>query len=180
MTKRVCSFLIICISLMPLGDLFAQANEKESFSVNFGAELFGPERNFRTTHRTGFGPSIKAEYTFGKHLSATFNTGFSYFEGKSVFETGTLLRTDYKPLLAIPAKAGVRYYLGNFYFLGEAGLVVLSRHLNSTNAVFSVGVGDKIKIGHKKLDISARQEIWLNTPRNFNMAVLRVAYEIVW
>jgi hypothetical protein len=180
MKKRTFPLLIICISLMPFGELFAQANKKESFSVNFGAELFGPENNFRTTHKTGFGPTIKAEYTFGKHLSATFNTGFNYFAGKTVFETGTSLRTDYKPLLAIPAKAGVRYYLGNFYFLGEAGLVVLSRHINSTNAAVSVGVGDKIKIGHNKLDISARQEIWFNTPKNFNMAVLRVAYEIVW
>jgi hypothetical protein len=180
MKKSVRPILIICISLVSFAELFAQANKKESFSVNFGVELFGPESNFRSTHRTGFGPTIKAEYTFGKHLSATFNTGFTYFEGKSVFETGSLLRTDYKPLLAIPAKAGARYYLGNFYFLGEGGLVVLSRYTNSTNAAISVGVGDKIKIGRNRLDISARQEIWFNTPRNFNMAVLRVAYEIVW
>lgn len=180
MKKSVCPMLIICMSLVSFGELFAQANKKESFSVNFGAEVFGPESNFRGTHRTGFGPTIKAEYTFGKHLSATFNTGFTYFKGKSVFETGALLRTDYKPLLAIPAKAGVRYYLGNFYFLGEAGLVVLNRYVNSTNAALSVGVGDKIRIGRNKLDISARQEIWFNTPQNFNMAVLRVAYEIVW
>jgi hypothetical protein len=180
MKKSVCKLLIIGISLLPFTGLFAQANKKESFSMNFGVELFGPESNFRSTHRTGFGPTIKAEYTFGKHLSATFNTGFTYFTGKSVFETGSLLRTDYKPLLAIPAKAGVRYYLGNFYFLGEGGLVVLNRYTNSTNAALSVGVGDKIRIGRNKLDISARQEIWFNTPRNFNMAVLRVAYEIVW
>jgi hypothetical protein len=180
MKKSVCPVLIFCISLLPLGELFAQANKKESFSVNFGAELFSPESNFRATHTTGFGPSIKAEYTFGKHLSATFNTGFTYFKGKSVFETGSLMRTDYKPLLAIPAKAGARYYLGNFYFLGEAGFVVLNRYLNSANAALSVGVGDKIRIGSNKLDISVRQETWFNTPKNFNMAVLRVAYEIVW
>jgi hypothetical protein len=182
MKKNACPVLImiICSSLLPVAALFAQANKKESFSVNFGAELFSPEGSFRATHRTGFGPTIKAEYTFGKHLSATFNTGFTYFKGKSVFETGSLMRTDYKPLLAIPAKAGARYYLGNFYFSGEAGLVILTRHVNSANAALSVGVGDKIKIGHNKLDISVRQEIWFNTPKNFNIAVLRVAYEIVW
>jgi hypothetical protein len=180
MSVQLRPLLLIGISLLSLTELYAQANKKESFSMNFGAEVFGPEGNFRRTHRPGFGPTIKAEYTFGKHLSATFNTGFTYFPGKTVFETGTLLRTDYKPLLAIPAKAGARYYLGNFYFMGEAGLVVLTRHVNSANAALSVGVGDKIRIGRNKIDISARQEIWLSSPQNFNMAVLRVAYEIVW
>ena len=47
--------------------------------------------------------------------------------------------------------------------MGEAGLVVLTRHVNSANAALSVGVGDKIRIGRNKIDISARQEIWLSS-----------------
>jgi hypothetical protein len=159
--------------------LKAQANKQHSFSVNFGPELFAPE-NFWGTHKVGTGLSVKTEYTFGKHASTTFNTGFTYFAGKRTFEDFTSpLPQYYNPIVAIPLKAGARYYVGNFYFLGEAGAIIMTNYSNTTKAVFSAGIGDKIKIGRKKLDISARQEIWLGKNREeYNMAVLRIAYEI--
>jgi hypothetical protein len=158
----------------------AQANKKHSFSINFGPEAAFPESAFRTTHRTGYGGSFTSEYTFGKHGSATFNTGFSVFSGRTDFATTASTPADYKSLVAIPLKAGARYYFGRFYFFGETGLVFLNKYANSTNAIVSAGAGDKIKLGDNFLDISLRQETWLNSSRNFNMAVLRVAYEIVW
>jgi hypothetical protein len=156
-----------------------QANEKHTLSINFGPELFAPE-NFWDTHKVGAGLSIKTEYTFGKHASTTFNTGLTYFDGKQVFENFTSpLPEFYKPIVAIPLKLGARYYVGNFYFLGEAGAIIMTKYSNSTKAVFSAGIGDKISIGRRKLDISARQEIWLGKNKEeLNMAVLRVAYEI--
>ncbi|MGB5006497.1 MAG: hypothetical protein WBO39_06125, partial [Ferruginibacter sp.] len=131
-------------------------------------------------HRAGYGGSLKAEYTFGKHLSATINSGVLIFEGRGYFENLVLQQKAYKNLTAIPVKAGLRYYIGNFYAAGEAGAVFLNNYTNASRPAVSIGIGDKIKIGQGKLDISLRQEFWLGNPNNLNMAVLRVAYEIVW
>jgi hypothetical protein len=180
MKKIICLPITFFTLLVANIKSLAQANKKESFSINFGPELLVPESNFRRTHNIGYGTSIKAEYTFGKHLSTTVNSGFTTFKGRGFFPVGSSIQEDYKSILAIPIKAGARYYLGNFYFQGEGGLIFLNRFTNATNAVFTVGLGDKIKLGYNKLDISLRQEIWLNSPDNFNMAVIRVAYEIVW
>jgi hypothetical protein len=172
--------LIVFLSIAAAQQSFAQANKRESFSLNAGPEVLFPERDFRKTNNTGFGASIKGEYTFGKHASATINTGFSAFTGKAYLDTVSGMQQDYKSILAVPVRVGARYYLGNFYFLGETGMVFLNENGNSTNALFTIGAGDKIKIGYNKLDISVRQETWISKPRNFNMAVLRIAYEIVW
>ena len=158
----------------------AQANKKHSFSVNFGPEAAFPESSFRTTHRTGYGGSFKAEYTFGKHISATVNSGILVFEGRGYFENLVSQRKTYKNVTAIPVKAGLRYYVGNFYAAGEAGAVFLNNYTNATRPAVSIGIGDKIKIGRGKIDISLRQEFWFGNPNNLNMAFLRVAYEIVW
>jgi hypothetical protein len=180
MKKVKCLVMIIVIAATSNHQSFAQANKRESFSLNFGPEVLFPEGDFRQTHNTGFGASIKAEYTFGKHASATVNTGFSAFKGKQYLDAASAMQKDYKSIVAIPVRLGGRYYLGSFYFLTETGLVFLSDYTKSTNAIFTAGLGDKIKIGYNKLDISLRQEIWFNNPSNFNMAVLRVAYEIIW
>jgi hypothetical protein len=158
----------------------AQANKKHSFSLNFGPEVAFTESAFRTTHRAGYGGSIKAEYTFGKHASATINSGILAFQGRGYFENLVFQPNVYKNLTAIPLKAGLRYYVGNFYVAGEGGAVFLNNYTNTTRPAVSIGVGDKIKIGSGKLDISLRQEFWLGNPKSLNMAVLRVAYEIVW
>lgn len=158
----------------------AQANKKNSFSINFGPEAAFTESAFRTTHRAGYGGSIKAEYTFCKHVSATINSGVLVFQGRGYFENLIFQPNVYKNLTAIPLKAGLRYYVGNYYVAGEAGAVFLNNYINGTRPTVCIGVGDKIKIGSGKLDISVRQEFWLGNPKSLNMAVLRVAYEIVW
>ena len=158
----------------------AQANKKESFSLNFGPEVSFTESAFRSTHRAGYGASLKAEYTFGKHLSATINSGILVFQGRGYFENLVFQSKVYKNLTAIPVKAGIRYYVSTFYAAGEAGVVFLNNYTNASRPAASIGIGDKIKIGQGKIDISLRQEIWFGNPNNLNMAVLRVAYEIVW
>jgi hypothetical protein len=176
--KIIIIFVILTITQITTTPIQAQANKQHSLSINFGPELFAPE-NFRETHKAGTGLSVKTEYTFGKHASTTFNTGFTYFDGKRIFENFTSPTANfYDPIFAIPIKLGARYYVGNFYFLGEAGAIIMTKYSNTTKAVFTAGIGDKINIGRRKLDISARQEIWLGKNREeLNMAVLRVAYE---
>ena len=180
MKRKLCLLVVLFAVLQSAQQTFAQVNKRETFSINFGPEMAFREAAFRKTHNIGFGASIKAEYTFGKHGSATINSGFSVFSGKTYFESISLLPADYKSLIAIPLKAGARYYMGTFYAAGEAGVVFLSKHINESRPAVSIGIGDKIKIGYGKIDISLRQEFWLGNPENLNMAVLRVAYEIVW
>ena len=180
MKRKLCLCLAIFIGLQSAQQLFAQANKKHSFSINFGPELSFPETALGKTHNTGYGGSFKAEYTFGKHGSVTINSGLSVFKGNGYFDDILILQKEYKSLTAIPVKAGLRYYVSNFYATGEAGVVFLSKYLNTSRPVVCFGIGDKIKIGYSKLDISLRQEFWLGSPKSLNMAVLRVAYEIVW
>ena len=180
MKYAVSKIIMLAALLVVCQQGVAQANKKESFSINFGPEIAFTESSFRTTHRAGYGGSIKAEYTFGKHISATVNTGVLVFQGRGYFENLVFQPNVYKNLTAIPLKAGFRYYVGNFYAAGEAGAVFLNNYANATRPAVSIGVGDKIKIGQGKLDISLRQEFWFGNPNNLNMAVLRVAYEIVW
>jgi hypothetical protein len=174
---------VIAIGLMLLTQeySYSQANNKHSFSINFGPEVFVPEKDFRTTHNVGGGLSIKSEYTFGKHASATFNTGITYINGKQQFEDFTNPGpTFYKSIIALPLKVGARYYIGNFYFLGETGLITNLNNSLPTKVIFGAGIGDKIKIGYQKLDVSLRQEMWTANREQLNMAVLRIAYEITW
>lgn len=172
--------LLLAAMLFISEPVMAQANKKESFSINFGPEISFTETNLRKTHKAGYGGSIKGEYTFGKHASATINSGISVFNGKGYFDDILLPEKEFDQLVAVPVKVGLRYYIGDFYVAGEGGMVFLSNYLNTSRPVASIGLGDKIKIGSGKLDISLRQEFWLSSSQNLNLAVLRVAYEIVW
>ena len=180
--KKIITYFIVTIILIVFAEYtFAQANKQHTWSVNFGPELIAPERSFWETHKIGLGGSIKGEYTFGKHSSVTVNTGLLVFNGKRTAENILLGNTIINnKLIAVPIKVGSRYYIGNFYFLGEAGAIFLSDYSNKTRASFSAGLGDKIRIGQHKIDISLRQEIWLGNKEQLLMAGLRIAYEIKW
>jgi hypothetical protein len=181
MKKEIIKIFVVLSMLMYVNDVGAQANNKHSFSMNFGPEVFVPENDFWATHKLGGGLSIKTEYTFGKHASATFNTGITYIKGKQQFENFTSPSpTFYKSITALPLKLGARYYIGNFYFLGETGLIMNLNNSLPTKVIFGAGIGDKIKIGYQKLDVSLRQEMWTANNGQLNMAVLRIAYEITW
>lgn len=176
MKKSFLQFTFVILMGMVSQLVYAQANKPGTFSLNFGPEASFPETNLRQSHLTGFGFSVKSEYTFGKHGSVILNGGFASFEGKNPGG----FNPKFKRLTAVPIKTGLRYYIGNFYLQGETGLVFLNGFRNEARPLFSIGAGDKIKIGRKFLDISVRQENWLKNNNNLNMAVLRVAYEIVW
>lgn len=179
--KKILRNKALLISLLFITQLvYAQANKQHTLSLNFGPETIFPEAGFRQTHNLGFGASVKGEYTFGKHGSVTINTGFAVLRGRAYFEGFNSTPVNYQNMVAMPVKAGTRYYFGNFYLQGEAGVVFLSKYINATSPLLSIGAGDKFKIGRNYLDISLRQEGWFNKSPNFNMVVLRLAYEIIW
>jgi hypothetical protein len=181
MKKNIKFILFLLLILCTYKEGTAQANKRHSFSMNFGPEVFIPEKDFWRTHKVGGGLSVKTEYTFGKHASATFNTGITFLKGKQQFENFTSPSPSfYKSITALPLKMGARYYIGNFYFLGEAGFILNLNKSLPTQTAFAAGIGDKIKIGYQKLDVSIRQELWVANRAQLNMAVLRIAYEITW
>ena len=123
--------IILSLALLFIGQQgIAQANKKNSFSINFGPEAAFTESTFRTTHRAGYGGNVKVEYTFDKHISATINSGILVFQGRGYYEDLIFQPNVYKNLTAIPLKAGLRYYVGNFYVAGEAGAVFLNNYIN--------------------------------------------------
>lgn len=180
MKQGISKFTLTAILIITCLQGISQANKKSSFSINFGPEVVFPETFLNNTHQLGFGGSFKGEYTFGKHASVTINTGLLVIRGRNYFDDVVLQRRKYENLTAIPVKAGLRYYIGNFYISGEAGIVFLQDYINTTRPIASIGLGDKIRLGSGKLDISLRQEFWISSTSNLNLAVLRAAYEIVW
>ncbi|MCY7292448.1 MAG: hypothetical protein LH615_09735 [Ferruginibacter sp.] len=98
---------------------FAQAYKVETLSGSVGGEVLFTESKLSATNKTGRGFTLKGEYVFAGHASATISSGYYFMPGKDVLNIQTV------PISAIPAKAGVRYYFGSFYGTGEAGAIFL-------------------------------------------------------
>lgn len=160
--------LVVVITLMASSLIAAaQAYQKETLTFSMGAEVLFAERKLSRTHYTGFGATPKAEYVFGKHASVTVATGYYAMKGKDTT----------KNISAIPAKAGARYYFGSFYGSGEAGVVFFSGYNQGTRFVYSLGLGDKIKLSNRVFDIGLRHEGWSAYDNNRAVISLRVGYE---
>jgi hypothetical protein len=149
----------------------AQPYQKGTFSVSAGAELLFAEAKLSQTHKTGGGASLKGEYVFGKHTSATVASGYYFMHGEN---TGLLQQQN---IGAIPLKGGVRYYFGNFYGSGEVGAIYFTNFAEGTSFLYSLGLGDKIAIGSRIIDIGLRHESWMRTGSTNSVIALRVGYE---
>ena len=154
------SFLAVC-----------QPYQKGTFSISMGGELLVAEKKLSQSHHTGAGATLKGEYVFAKHASATIVSGYYFMKGKN-----TAL-ISYENISAVPVKAGLRYYFGNFYGLGEAGAILLSGYKESTGFLYSFGMGDKIKLNNRVIDITLRHEAWDLGGTTSGVIALRVGYE---
>jgi hypothetical protein len=148
-----------------------QPYQKGTFSLSMGGELLIAERALRESHHTGPGATVKGEFVFGKHATATIESGYYFMQGKST----ALL--NYENISAVPVKAGLRYYFGNFYGTGEAGGIFFSGFNQGTGFVYSLGMGDKIKFRSRVIDIALRHEAWSLGGRSKGIIALRVGYE---
>ncbi|HRF19812.1 MAG TPA: hypothetical protein PK977_16670 [Chitinophagaceae bacterium] len=170
------SLITILLVLATISTLqaFAQVSNKKTWNISVGADIIYPENNFRKTHGWGYGGTIKAEYLFEKHASIILSTGAYTLSGKT-----SLLNPDARTVLGIPVKAGLRYYLGNFYFGGDAGYLNQSGFESNNGFVYSFFIGDEIVTNKKNknsLDLSIRHEAWV-TDRTRAFASIRLAYE---
>lgn len=172
---RTISVAILFVSMITCTtSIIAQVNKRNTWNLSVGADVIYPENYFRKTHSWGYGSTIKAEYLFDKHTSLIFSTGAYSLSGKT-----SLLNPDARTVWGIPIKAGLRYYLGNFYFGGDAGYLNQSGFEPNNGFAYSFFIGDEIitnKKNNNSLDLSIRHEAWV-TDRTRAFASIRLAYE---
>jgi len=149
----------------------AQAYKLETFSGSVGAEVLFTETKLSAVNKTGAGATIKAEYVFAKHASATISSGYYFLPGKNVLGIKTAA------LSALPLKAGVRYYIGSFYGAGEVGGIFFMGNNSRSGLAYSFGLGDKFKLGSNVFDIGLRHEGWSTPDGSLAVIALRIAYE---
>ena len=170
---KTTKLIFITLALIFTQNTHAQISELRTYNVSIGADFNISERLLRQTHQRGIGGTAKVEYVFAKHTSATASVGYtSFFESK-------FINVPVEKLSGIPFKAGLRYYLGNFYAASEAGLVIKTGYLTGNAFVYSFAVGDEIvtsKRNQNSLDISLRHEGWVRN-QQYNFIGIRLAYE---
>ncbi len=149
----------------------SQPYQKGTLSVSMGGEVLFAERKLSATHHTGAGATVKGEYVFGKHASATLVSGYYFMQGKSK----ALINNE--NISAVPLKPGLRYYFGNFYAAGEAGAIFFAGFNQGTGFVYSFGMGDKITLGNRVIDIALRHESWVVNRNTNSVIAVRVGYE---
>lgn len=149
----------------------AQPYSKGTLSFSLGGELLIPEKTLSRSYNMGGGLTTKAEYVWSKHASATLSTGYYFMGGK------TTDGVSFQNVSAIPLKAGLRYYLGNFYGAGEAGGLFFLGDGGTTSFVYSVGVGDKFLLKKQVFDVSVRYENWRLDAASRGIVAIRFAYE---
>ncbi len=142
-----------------------------TFSLSMGGEVLFAESKLKQTHYTGAGATLKGEYVFSKHATATVVSGYYFMNGKNT----TLI--NYNNISAVPVKGGVRYYFGSFYGSGEAGAIFFSSFNQGTGFAYSFGMGDKIKLNRRVMDITLRHEAWVLGGNTNAVIALRVGYE---
>jgi hypothetical protein len=156
---------VVLLLLLPVA-AFSQIGKKGSTNVSAGADFLLPSSSFATTHNFGLGLTLKGEYVFAQHVSATVSGSFYHFTEDAATH-----------LNAIPLLGGLRYYLGNFYLGAEAGAVFQIHPSGSSALAYSFSVGDELfTSGGNSLDISVRVQNW-NTDAMRRFYGVRVAYE---
>lgn len=73
---------------------------------------------------------------------------------------------------------GIRYYLGSFYGAGEGGLICFLGENNGIGFSYSLGLGDKFRIGRNVFDVGLRHEVWHTNANQRAIIGLRIAYEL--
>jgi hypothetical protein len=175
------SIVIICSILVGFF-ANAQKGKVKKWQFSAGAEVLFPETSIRNSLNTGFGFSAEAEYDFTEHTGVTINATFGNLTAKKNI-VGSPFATELSNLQIFALKPGFRYYLGNFYTTGEAGVAFLKGEIDDTRFTFTIGLGDKIAINKSSfLDVSVRHETWvgnvgfLGANGNPSVIGLRVAY----
>ncbi|MDQ0640628.1 hypothetical protein QF042_004193 [Pedobacter sp. W3I1] len=145
---------ILFIALLFSSPILLKA--QNSANIGIAAELGLPSGNFSGMSGIGLGASVKADLPVAENFALTLNVGFMNFFGRrnQLFNV--------QDLTYIPAKAGLKYQLGeSFYAEGQLGAALSLNNGQKTLFVWSPGIGNQFKLsGENKLDLGIRYEAW--------------------
>ena len=131
-------------------------NAQNSASIGIAAEIGLPSGNFSNLSGIGLGASVKADLPVAENFALTLNVGFMNFFGRrnQLFNV--------QDLTYVPAKAGLKYQLGeSFYAEGQLGAALPLNKNQKTLFAWSPGIGNQFKLsGGNKLDLGIRYEAW--------------------
>jgi hypothetical protein len=145
----------------------AQKRVEYPWFISLSPDLIIPNAEFAETHKIGFGATVAAGYKFKNNFAPVIS--YSYYSIPAINDQVSNLNAS---LL----KGGGRFYLGNFYMIGDAGAIFTNGYDNATRFVFGIGAGDEIRLNSRsKLDISAAYESF-NTGRNNGIFAVRLGY----
>ncbi len=161
------SVLLILFTGLSLSSL-SQPYPRGTFTAAAGAEALFPLRPLNQQLSAGAGATIKGEYVFSRHTAFTLASGYYWMPGKSTLPA----------LQSIPLKTGIRYYLGNFYASGEAGLLLITSGGTRSSFLWSAGLGDKIRWGSRTVDLGIRHEAWPGFFSRSGIIAARAAIEL--
>ncbi|MBB6239389.1 opacity protein-like surface antigen [Pedobacter sp. AK013] len=129
---------------------------KAQVNASVGTEIGLPSGNFSNLSGIGLGASIKADFLVAENFALTLNAGFMNFFGRQ----NQLFNVQ--DLTYLPAKAGLKYHLGeSFYAEGQLGAALPLNKNQKTLFAWSPGIGNQFKLsGENKLDLGIRYEAW--------------------
>lgn len=162
---------ITSLFLMLFLSAWCQPYQKGTLSMSIAGEILFAENPLSQSHHTGPGATLKGEYVFGKHTTATLVSGYYLMKRKN-----SQIVTQ-ENISAVPIKAGLRYYLGNFYGAGEFGGIFSSGFAQNSGYLYSVGIGDKFTIQHQVFDVAVRHESWTFGNLSRSIIGVRIGYE---
>jgi hypothetical protein len=145
----------------------AQKRIEYPWFVSVSPDLLIPNAEFAETHKLGFGATATIGYKFKNNFAPVLS--YSYYSVPA-------MNSSVPNLTASLLKGGGRFYLGNFYMIGDAGAIFTNGYDNATRFVFGIGAGDEIRLNSRsKLDVSAAYESF-NTGRNNGIFAVRLGY----
>jgi len=160
--KHLLSFFILVI----LSATIAQAQNNDSWRVGFGIDAGVSTSD---AFKYALGGDIRVQKDFNQRVSGTLTTGFSHFFEKDHFANYTQYGSPYN---VIPVKLGVKYFVGdNFYLGGEAGAGFAFEQWG-TSFIWSPSVGVAFKNG---IDVSLKYEDYTKDKATKTLG-LRLAY----
>ena len=175
--------LFLLVAAFVFFNNIASAQAKNKFQFSLGADItYVSNVDQAVFWGAGYGGSVQASYFFSEKVSGSFLAGYSAYPGVSRFGG------DIVPAIKIiPVRAGVNYFVyKELYIAAQVGAgffntsgigATSSFDFNGSSFSYSAQLGYQFKIkGKKRIDLSAKYEAYLKTPKNFYAAGGRVAY----
>lgn len=164
---KKCSFryyvIVILFIYIPLNKSLAQVR----YSVN--AEYLIPLGDLKNNYTSGVNAGLGVKYIFNKEYDLTFNTGYTYVQGKSVEDDYFIYSVQ--PIAGIPLGLGVRFKPDNLFFIqASGGPVIVMKPESDFGLHFSGGAG----IHYKMLEAQIKLMQWTK-PEIANFAVFQLS-----